>query len=474
VDADTESVTLLLATPGSYVFGVRAVDLVGAEEPFLDFGRNAFKFQALPQAGFPQLKITEAALGPFPNSTESFFRGSGRVEETEVPVGQRLRFTWVASAEDYGGRIEAYSWGIDIPDLDREGPNSGWSGWGPITGNFETVVFPSAGVHVLYVRARDMAGAITLGTIVMKVVEFPLDRDILYVDDTLDDIWPNDTQNTQFWLDRLNAYNDREEQLGNPRLRIDVFKAHGQNQSNNIPRVPELVELGRYRILVWDNYGNGFSGRTTLLASTVSSPILAPYLAAGGKMWLEGRLNTAATMSTNGVSGDFAYPKNLSNRPNNFMYKYMKVHSSNVDRPSDDNKDSFLTALPAPGGIYPRMDLEPLRLNPVQRVLGGVLSCEAVFDPIFAESEPGFRGDVDTLYYYGAAGNLMDPNRIRNSRFHTKLCGLRWSDPDVDRTHGRTQWFSFGLYYMKDADAQEVLNRSLDWFREEKVGQVSP
>ena len=27
-------------------------------------------------------------------------------------------------------------------------------------------------------------------------------------------------------------------------------------------------------------------------------------------------------------------------------------------------------------------------------------------------------------------------------------------------------WFGFPLYYMKDDQAQEVVNRALDWFRE--------
>jgi hypothetical protein len=63
---------------------------------------------------------------------------------------------------------------------------------------------------------------------------------------------------------------------------------------------------------------------------------------------------------------------------------------------------------------------------------------------------------------------------VRNSRFNKKLCAIRWSDPDADRAHGRTQWFGFALYFMKADHAQETLNRSLDWFREERVGQVTP
>jgi hypothetical protein len=92
---------------------------------------------------------------------------------------------------------------------------------------------------------------------------------------------------------------------------------------------------------------------------------------------------------------------------------------------------------------------------------------DAVFDPLFAQSEPDFRGIIDSLYVYGANANV---NLGKNSNYDQKLTGLRWHDPDEDRDQGRIQWFGFPMYSMKDDQAQETLNRSLDWFREEGPG----
>jgi hypothetical protein len=88
MDADTAQVTFQLNNRGRYVFGVRAVDEAGAVEPFLDLGRNAFRFQALSSAGFPKLHVQEATAGAFD------FRGTTGALAAEAPAGAPLRFTW--------------------------------------------------------------------------------------------------------------------------------------------------------------------------------------------------------------------------------------------------------------------------------------------------------------------------------------------------------------------------------------------
>ena len=91
-----------------------------------------------------------------------------------------------------------------------------------------------------------------------------------------------------------------------------------------------------------------------------------------------------------------------------------------------------------------------------------VLGVDAVFDPIFGESDPAFVGDIDSLYASRAYGNEV---RNQPSSYHNKLVGLRWHDPSPKPVHGRIQWFAFPLYYMNDAEAQDTFNKSLDWFR---------
>jgi hypothetical protein len=89
---------------------------------------------------------------------------------------------------------------------------------------------------------------------------------------------------------------------------------------------------------------------------------------------------------------------------------------------------------------------------------------DVVFDPIFAESESEFKGDIDTLYVFGAQGRMVYGRRTNHD---FRVCGLRWHDIDVAREHGRTQWFSFPMYYFKNAQAQDTFNKTIDWFREE-------
>ena len=78
-DADSLSKILQLGVPGEYIFGVRAVDVAGAIEPVLAFGKNAFKFQAFPQGGKPDLTIREASIGAV------HFRGQGAPQEVKCP-----------------------------------------------------------------------------------------------------------------------------------------------------------------------------------------------------------------------------------------------------------------------------------------------------------------------------------------------------------------------------------------------------
>jgi len=99
----------------------------------------------------------------------------------------------------------------------------------------------------------------------------------------------------------------------------------------------------------------------------------------------------------------------------------------------------------------------------LRRSLGGFSHADAVFDPNYAESEPDFAGDIDTLYAYGAAGPEVQG---KTSQYDKKLCALRWHDPDVAPLHGRVQWFGFSLYFMKQDQARKTFKQSLDWLRE--------
>jgi len=465
-DADSLSKILQLGVPGEYIFGVRAVDVAGAVEPVLAFGKNAFKFQAFPQGGKPDLTIREASIGAV------HFRGQGAPQEVEVPANRKLRFSWLATAERYGGTIEAYSWGLDIPDISVEGPESGWSGWGPITSPLNPIIFPNAGTHVLYVRARDVAGSITLAQLILHVIDFSFEREVLMVDDSFDNLAPRDSEHDAFWQDMFSFYvansNVTPDQIGE-------FDVHGDGDRGNLqPNVPLLSDLARYKLLVWENFGVGYNSASALIQSTALSPRLSAYLRAGGKLWLDGRMNVAATTpDPNGQGADLTYPKTELG-PGDWAWDFLKLHSTKINNDKGTNNANLFHGarqLRLPSGefmpaIYDTMSVDLTKLSIFQQTYGGFSHCDAVFDPIFAESEPDFQGDIDTLYAYGAAGPEFQG---KTSQYLNKLCALRWHDPDPDREHGRLQWFGFAMYFMHQDQARNTFKASLDWLREEQV-----
>jgi hypothetical protein len=452
--ADTLNRLIPLGSPGQYLFGVRAVDAAGAVEPFLNWGRNAFKFQSLPNGGKPNLTVSGNTI-----STHRF-RGVGEAVDVEVPAGAKLTFRWSATAEDYGGTIEGYSWGMDIPDLSAEGPESGWSGWGNLLGNSQPIVFANAGLRVLYIRTRDVAGGLTVAALVLHIIEFTRDRDVLLVDDSYDDLTPRDNQHDAFWNDMLTSY------TGYPTGTVDTYDAYGPGDRQVLSAsAPSLEILGRHKLVIWECRGSGYNARTALVDATAITPRLATYLTSGGMLWLGGRMNVGATFAAeDGFTADLSYPKSM--QPGDFAYDFLKLHSTRISNDRGlDSKNNLSRVTPFPGrpALYDTMTVDIAKF-PAGRL--GASYADAVFDPIFAEAEqnPPFRGDIDTLYAYGAEGPVF---LNLGSIYQGRLTALRWHDPDPDRQQGRIQWFGFPMYYFQNNEARETFRRSLDWFFQE-------
>ncbi len=466
--ADTLQKTFFLSTGDNYVFGIRAVDIAGGVEPIMEFGRNSFKFQSQAQAGSPKLTITEPSLGSFN------FSGFATPAPADVPVGAQLRFKWTASAEGYGGTIDGYSWGVDIPDLDREGPGSGWSGWGSITNNFTPIVYTGPGVHVLYVRARDVSGTITLGSIILNVIDFPLDREILFVDDSYDATFPRDSENDAFWkslFDDSGRFSATE---------FFKFESHGpDDRLSQFPAPPPLPDMGRYRLQVWDVRAGG-TGGVALTKETAIDKHLGAYLNAGGKVWISGTETVAAMLPVGSGIPDFNYPHTVD--PGTFPWDFLKLYTTKIDNDKGSSKNNSLLAVrpfPFPASdtlrynmppVYPRMDMDSTKVSPFQ---GAVAFCDAIFDPIYTSGHltDGYppRSVLDSLYVSVTVGAVIG----RSSSYEKRLDGLRWHNPDPARIQGRVQWFGFPMYFWKKGQAQEVFNRSIDWFREEQPPTVT-
>jgi hypothetical protein len=131
---------------------------------------------------------------------------------------------------------------------------------------------------------------------------------------------------------------------------------------------------------------------------------------------------------------------------------------------NDKNRLHSVWPFPGVAAVYDSMVVDPTKLPPFQQAIGGFAYSDAVFDPIYAEAEDGFRGDIDSLYAYGTSGSEVMHS---SSSYQNHLCALRWHDPDPAREHGRIQWFGFSMYFMRNDQAARTFKQSVDWFREE-------
>ena len=442
MDAASQPFILSLATPAEYLLGIRAVDAAGAVEPFLDFGRNAFKFQAFPQGGRPEV-ILRTAAGAL------FFRGNGNPVEVELVAGTDFHVRVQCNAESYGEACDAWRWALDLAD--RDDPE-GWSDW-TTDPAIPEIRFPGASLHVFYLDARDKAGGTTRAAVVLHVVDAPFDREVLLVDDSFNNLAPTDAQNDAFWSDLVSDY------VAHSNLTRDQFfnwEVHGEDDRGSLqPIVPSLSELLRYKLLVWDVQGSGYNNDSALLRSTVLSPRLFQYLNAGGKVWLSGTSLAAlyscpypydpgacADLEAGGTS-EFSFCRNFG-------------LCTDLISKASQARDALVEAIP-----YPGIDLPVLGSDPSK----GPVPSEAVLDPILEDDVPDFVGDIDSVFAQGAAGPRMNPPL--SSNFEGKPVAIRWHDPDPNPRHGRTAWFGFSPYFFYVDQCRETFRKTIDWFREE-------
>jgi hypothetical protein len=445
--ADTVDRIFSLAVPAQYVLGIRAVDESGAIEPFLEFGRNAFKFQAGVNWGVPKLTLEEPVLGKWSCSIPDTF-------DAKAPMFRALHFTVSCSAEAQGETCPDMRWGLDLADPAQP---AGWSEWLPV-GDLPSLTFFDPAVHRLFVQVRDSYDTVTTALLRIEVIEFPFDRGVLWVDDRRDQTYPNDTQHDAFWA---SLFRDSARFGGDWTTSTQVFRheVFGPNDTGTtIPNPPSLTELARYRLVIWETFGDGYNGYSGLLASASAGRDLATYLAAGGNLWVGGPLTVPPLLPPPTPTGpaDFVYPKDVTTQPNSFAFRFMKLASSRImNAKGVPTNDNLVGALVFPGkpATYPAMQQDVAKVSPYKL---SVSHCDAIFGPILAQNA-GIVGVIDSLYVYQA--------KVTTSTFHNRLVALRWHDPSPAPLHGRVQWFGFPLYYMKQAQAQDTFNRSIDWFR---------
>jgi hypothetical protein len=456
---------------GGWAFAIRSVDEAGAVEPdyvrhYTDLPGNVFVFEAIDLVLQPLLRVSESRLGTF------IFPTNGNSVEWETPSDTELRFAWAADANFYGGEIQAFNYGIDIPDPSSEAqaPNGigGWIGWGRYPGNVTPISFPTADdgiTHFLYVKVRDTTGRSTLGVIKLKVVGFVFDKEILIVDDFWDQVNPTDAQHDQY----MDYVFGARTQYADPSQITWIYGPDLVPTPVEPPSPPSLSVLSRYKMLIIYHYESlGNPGDFSVLGSLTSadsdnprhSPkrrVLATYSAAGGKIW------TLGVLLAGGLMGDqYTYPKEPYNiagqeTPNpsifgtdSFLYGYMQfkrgVINTNLDSRSNNAFMGAVGSAKARARGYPDvMEIDRARLSDPTR---GLAKCEAI------TGTPVIAAGLDTLYSYQARSSSSLMNGKPSAFFYRSPTGAQ----------GEIAYFGFFYYFLKQDQVRAMCDQVFEDF----------
>jgi len=302
------------ATAGGYVFALRAVDLAGAREKNLSFVRNIRHFSVSTVNPGPILIVSASVLTtPLPAAV-------GPVDfprrEIQIFEGEVISFSWIATAEAYGGSIVGYTFALDdtasFPALDLR--NLG------VTYRPQDI---GIGLHYLFVRVFDDGGLVTNAVIPFRIIH-PTFKDppsasnppqYLYVDDSLSPgslqarffNYPSDAEDDEWW--RVNVLTPLSLQYGMGRRDWDTFN-HGMTDGGGSRVQPLPTDLAPYRVVVWNvDFNNQVGNPTALFQTLVGGAYseLGGYLRAGGTLLLSGfSIATNVVTPTNALTLNFS------------------------------------------------------------------------------------------------------------------------------------------------------------------------
>jgi hypothetical protein len=276
-----------------YVFAIQVRDTTGAVSQDRTYGRTVHNVWV--NEGYrPHLTAMEWTLGTY-NAV-----GTARSVEFDVAPGQELNFSWFASADAYGSKIDAYRYGWDVRDPDDETdpgwvvpPGTTWAHLRAPTHSFES------DSHTLTVQCWDLSGNYTRITFVLNVVpvlDLEERRPVLLVDDVVDNglsdwrditgdiAYASDRQRDLFWEQVLSGSGGV--------LGFDVTLDVWDMEDSRDLSFRDVVD---YRLLLWTSnlYYSFFGGNYTIdnfrpAAGTLATNWLANFQESLGNVFLVG------------------------------------------------------------------------------------------------------------------------------------------------------------------------------------------
>lgn len=276
----------------THVFAVQAKDWCGRITEVFLRDVNTRTFIVSRRAG-PILTVSETYLG------YSKFLGTAMFPvKYDIPPGLPLNFTWQGDASNYGGEIVAYRYGWNVQDLDD--PEQWDTFFSPyILAAPERRLY--SGVHILYIEVLDFARNITRAQIMVEVVPFTMNRNLLWVDDfyatdpqsPLYEM-PGETNHDNFWYGICSTAEGWDQSQ-------DVYDCREHNLAH-----PDIREIGRYKNVIW-TYSSTYNAWSEVVRFTPESHVgggtfrppnyLPMFLAVGGHLWTSGRGDRAGGLA---------------------------------------------------------------------------------------------------------------------------------------------------------------------------------
>ncbi len=445
------NVTTFSAGPldGTHRFEVRAIDDAGAA----DQTPARREFTSSESFAGPRLTIYSNVFGTFQ------FRGPvwPPSSNNAIPIfaGERLRFSWVASASDYGGQIVGYRHAYD--------DTSTWPAWSIFDTRFD--VAPTPGDHSLYVSALDNSNVQTRARIRFDVVDASLDDYILIVDDWdfregdnyIPQGWGTDEERTSFYDLLLAGY-----------VRDRVEWEPSQHLEGGTPQPPGVGTLRGASTVIWyADQENSVLARS-FDAEQVKYNALAGYVRVGGNLILCGvqvlrditgtpypiTVDAADTTQAGTFLRDYlhiGYAANSgsgSNKNDPWHYGLCFYGVTPGDGWEDEFEPVYIDSV-GPGG-YPERGKWPLyvRTSPAGYVRCGVSSVDRL---------EAFQGTASEVY-------LIDS--YINPAFEGEPSAVMYLSGD---NHGNSCFFGFPLYYCQYGHVKAMLDKLLLLFGEEKI-----
>jgi hypothetical protein len=304
---------------------------------------------------------------------------------------------------DYSGELVGYRYAWDVLD-----PGA-WDA--PFTLGLTEApeVLFYAGVHTLFVEVIDIAGTRSLGRVSVNIVPFPMDRNLLFVDDyysqdapVLDYREPTESAHDAFWL-RLCSQAERFDPAR------DVYDC-----AENGRYPPELDLIARYKNIIW-TYSASNSSWSKLVSFTPESRIgkasaylinyLSMFFMKGGHLWTLGQ----ATRSGGGLAASL--PLDAQSFPMNLKCEIAGNRDDcNGDRSGVNSmpyRDYCVTMLDKVDGILRTGDGMPLRIRDQCDCMAYALRDDS--DPLTA-SHPGMPERLDLWEEVTKPGRYFNPN----------------------------------------------------------------